>query len=81
MSVETIRDIDREMAAIIARETGAVVEITTTGIGRFTVSGKTEAAQRAAHWLYEHNIASVDDYIEISEDGETYYYMVTVTGE
>ncbi len=73
--METIKEIDNQMAAIIHRETGAVIEVTTTGIGRFTVSGATEHAQRAAHWLYTYNVAAVDD--SATEEGETYFYMKT----
>jgi hypothetical protein len=69
------KQVDQKIAEHLSLMTGALVEVTTTGEGKFTVSGKTNDAQVAAHWLYTHNIASVND-SATDEDGDSYFYMV-----
>ena len=71
-----IKQIEEQIASTIAKETGATVEITITAAHEFTISGSTDDTQRAAHYLYTHNLASVENSV-FDEDCGNFIYMVT----
>lgn len=73
----TIKQIETQMAQALHKETGANVEVTMRGDNAWTISGQDEEARKAAAWLQQAGLMTLNEAIYDEEIEETFCYMTS----